>query len=546
MINDTELSPPAVFTSAPSTDEMSLARDALIEKISQNSNLPALGLSVSRVVQLASSNDEAVRNLANFILADVALTQKILRVSNTVCYRSASSTPVTTISKAIFRLGFDTVKTSAMAMLLVEKMSGKRAYSVRAELAQAMCASVVGREMARRSVFKDAEEAAIAALFKNMGRLLIASHDHAQYKEMVGLIEDGKSPLQASMQVLGCSLDSLTESVLTEWQIPDTIIHALAPLPAGALKPAKGRQEWMQQVAEFSAAAATLVSRLNHDGEESASKMLLARFGEALNLDQAKLSALFQAVSEETSVLSQSAHEMPKLVDEPETPAALAKKQSAASLDFYVDTTPIEVEKQELPSELLFMAADTAEQLVITTRHPSGKPTNARDLLLAGVRDATEMMASGRCKTNDLAMLVLETLYHGLGFRFATVCLRDMKTNQFRARISLGESHVARQEGFVFPAASQRDLFHLALENDADLLISNADDEKISKLIPAWHKALLPDAKSFIVLPLVVQKKEVGLFYADRAQIAMEGVPSDETALIKTLKGQVLGALNAR
>ena len=84
------------------------------------------------------------------------------------------------------------------------------------------------------------------------------------------------------------------------------------------------------------------------------------------------------------------------------------------------------------------------------------------------------------------------------------------------------------------------------MENDADLLISDARSPKILDLLPAWHRMLLPDARSFVVLPLVVQKKQIGLFYADRAQEAPEGVPQDETALIKTLKGQVLTALNFR
>src|SRR5476651_1882244 len=107
---------PEVFVSMPSSDEMSIARDELLLKISDDANLPALGSSVSRVVQLASSDHEAVRNLAYFVLSDVALTQKILRLSNTVCYRTVSGAPVTTISKAIFLLGFDTIKTAALAM----------------------------------------------------------------------------------------------------------------------------------------------------------------------------------------------------------------------------------------------------------------------------------------------------------------------------------------------------------------------------------------------------------------------------------------------
>jgi GAF domain-containing protein len=167
-------------------------------------------------------------------------------------------------------------------------------------------------------------------------------------------------------------------------------------------------------------------------------------------------------------------------------------------------------------------------------------------LLLAGVQDVTQMMASGRCRVNDLMLLVLETLYSSMGFRFATVCLKDIQTNQFRARIAMGENNVQRQAGFQFPVASTRNLFHLSMENDADLMISDATSPKIRDLLPAWHRALLPDARSFIVLPLVVQSKQLGLFYADRAHAAPEGVPPDETALIKMLKGQVLLALQAR
>jgi hypothetical protein len=103
------------------------------------------------------------------------------------------------------------------------------------------------------------------------------------------------------------------------------------------------------------------------------------------------------------------------------------------------------------------------------------------------------------------------------------------------------------QAGFLFPTAtkSTRDLFYLALDNDADLMIEDARSPKIRDLLPGWYRDLMPDARSFIVLPLVVNKVALGLFYADRPTVAPEGVPPDETALIKALKGQVLAALGA-
>jgi HD-like signal output (HDOD) protein len=528
----------------PISDDARLARDRLLRKIAAEADLPALGSSVARVVQLASSDDDSVRELAHFLLSDVALTQKILRLSNTVCYRTASGVPVTTISRAIFLLGFDTVKTSALAMLLVEGMKGKHAASVRTELGFALSASVIGREMARHSPFRDAEEAAVAALFKNMGRLLVAAHDHRLYAEIAALSEGGSvSPLQASMQVLGCSFDMLAESVLHEWQIPDTIISALSPLPQGMLKTARNRQEWLQQVAAFSTATAALIPTMTQPGEDAASRALLTRFGSALNLDTVRLTELLATVAQETRVLTENADMLfaPEVADTDdesdvavgETGDAQADAASAAQVE----------DASGLPMELFMIGAPDDAQ---DGCHPSGKPLRAREMLLAGVQDVTEMMASGRCKTNDLILLALETLYRSMGFRFATVCLRDVKTNQFRARIALGKDSARLQEGFAFVASNQRDLFNLAMQNDADLMIADASSARIAPLIPAWHRNLMPEASSFIVLPLVVQKVPFGFFYADRTCPAAEGVPPDETALIKTLKGQVIAALSAR
>jgi HD-like signal output (HDOD) protein len=488
-------------------------------------------------VQLTSSNDEAIRELANIILSDVALTQTILRISNTVVYRSSSGSPVTTVSKAILILGFDTIKTSALAMLLVDGMPSRHANIVRTELAHALGASIIGRELARRSQFKDAEEAAVAALFKNIGRVIVAAHEPELYTRIGELVDNGThTPLQAAMQVLGCSFDLLGKAVLQQWHIPDTIVQALPPLPVGILRSPKGRQEWLQQVAAFSAAATKLLSGLDEPDHEEAAEMLLKRFGPALHLDREKLDDLLQLAASELQVFADHSN----LADDYELMNESADEAPA-------EQPPAEAEAEPaLPEDLRMQTFDVAGSLRVTARHPSGKPLNARDLLLAGMQDVTQMLAGGEVRVNDLMLLVLETLYSSLGFRFATVCLKDAQTGQFRARIAMGQDGAARKSGFVFSPSASGDLFSLALEKDVDLMISDASVPKVRELLPQWHRSLLPDSRSFMVLPLVVNKRQIGLFYADRDLPAPEGMAPDETALVKTLKAQVLAALNVR
>jgi HD-like signal output (HDOD) protein len=495
-------------------------RAALMQKVCGDEDMFALGSSVARVIDMASSDDHGTHDLAYYVLSDVALTQRILRLANTVQYRTAAGTAVTTVSRAISLLGFDNVKTTALAVLLVDALSTCAQTAVRVELEAALCASLVGREMARHSFYQGAEEASIGALFKNLAPLLVASHEHERYREIAALVAGGKHTVgQASQLILGCSYDALSEAVLSEWKIPDVIVRAQAPLPPGPLKVAANRGEWMRQVASFGLDVARLLGKSNSPADEPEAKALLARYGSALNIDATVLGELFDTVQQGMHGLLQSMNMEP-------VPRHEAQPDGGG-----------------LPNVLLLATLDAGED--DGACHPSGKPKNARELLLAGVQDVTQMRASGQGKVNEVILAVLETLYRSMGFRFATVCLKDPRAGQYRARVSFGAQEGRVQNEFVFPIASSRDLFHLAMENDADLMIEDAGSPKIRDLLPAWHKALLPDAKSFIVLPLVVGKVQLGLFYADRVKTAPEGVPPDETSLIKALKGQVLAALGS-
>lgn len=570
--------PPSAIkpASAESVAQAVEARGRLLKSIAESTGLPALGVAISRVVQLASSDSDAVGELAHFVLADVGLTQKMLRIANTVFYRNANGTPVTTVSRAIFLLGFETVKTTALAMLLVDSMAGKQGRAVRHELALAVAASVLARELARRTQYRDAEEAAIAALFSNTGTLLVAAHAHELHAALLERIERGThTPSQAATELFGCNLEQLGESVLREWHIPDTILHALTPLRRGAVKLARSREEWMQQAVSFSSDAAQLIVA-GADAQDDPVAMtlrsaLLARFGEALDLNADQLDQLFSTVAQETELLiggDFSAEASARLhnatvaagiapdvnksdvnksdvnkADVIAADAAPAPANPAAKPTEQIEPIELTVDST-LPDDLLMLGA--IEPVAAAGRHPSGKPFNTRELLMAGVQDVTEMMASGRCGTNELIVLVLETLYHALGCRFAAFCLLDPQSGQYRARVALGEQHGARRAKFAFSANGGDDVFVLALRNKADVVIADASRGRVRDLVPPWHRALFPDAASFIILPLLVQEKRLGLFYADRTLPAPEGIPAEEAALIRTLKMQVVAALQSR
>ncbi|MTW03581.1 HDOD domain-containing protein [Duganella ginsengisoli] len=492
-------------------------RGPLLKKLCGDENVFALGVSVARVVQLIDSDDGGTHDLAYYVLSDAGLTQKVLRLANTPQYRTKAGTPVTTVSRAISLLGFNNVKASALAMMLVDTLinSGQE-QSVRTELEAALCASLVGREMSRTGAHQGTEEASIGALFRNIGPLLIAAHQHERYRDIGVLVAAGTHTInQASQSVLGSSYDTLSAAILNEWKIPDPIIRSIAPLPPGVVKAPQSKPEWVRVVVSFSMEVARILARKGGPAQ-GVLQALLDRYGVALGLDRDQLATLLGNVRSGMNDLLDSMQLRPR--DEADAAGA-----------------------NVLP-DVLLMATMESGAVSTPGTHASGKPHNAREQLLAGVQEVAQMRAAGHSRLNELIQAVLETLYRSMGFRFATVCLRDMRAGLYRARIAFGEKHVERMAGFTF-ALTGTDLFHLAMQNDADLMIADAATHKVRELLPPWHRTLLPDARSFIVLPLVVQGQQLGLFYADRSVAAPEGVPPDEASLIRALKAQLIVAL---
>ncbi len=514
-----KINQPLATNTVSSNEEKTMStKDQLIDMISNNPELPTLGASITSIVQISSSVDESIQELANLILSDVSLTQKILRISNSVTFRTSSSQVVTNVSKAIQMLGLDTVKACALAMILVKDMPQSHAESVRVELALSLSASLIGRKLAKRSAFPNAEEVAIAALFRNMGRLLVASFDDVLYRETMALVEDGThTHEQASQETIGCSFNDLTIIAMKEWHIPDSIVKAMKLMPSKKLAAPKNRQEWMQQVTEFSDTASCLALQTEQASDDSLAEDLLNRFGTTLNLGKTLLESIITDVAKETRELSNNAQ------------LELPKNKENNSGDDSLDG-------------LLLDTDDTGDSC-ISKPHTSGKPRNSLDQLLTGVQSLTEMVTSKECKINELMLQVIEILYNSMGFHFVTICLKDIKTNQYKARYSLGKNNKIIQKDFIFSDTASDNIFSLAFQKNIDLSISDSTDEKIRSKLPRWHRQLMPKTESFIILPLVIKDKPIGLFYADRQQKAPEGISSDEMKLIKTLKGFILKTL---
>jgi len=77
---------------------------------------------------------------------------------------------------------------------------------------------------------------------------------------------------------------------------------------------------------------------------------------------------------------------------------------------------------------------------------------------------------------------------------------------------------------------------------DADILITDIDDPKIATRIPVWYRQVI-SARTFVLFPIIVKGKPIGLIYADRPCPGDITIPEKELSLLKSLRNQAVLAI---
>jgi transcriptional regulator with GAF, ATPase, and Fis domain len=148
-------------------------------------------------------------------------------------------------------------------------------------------------------------------------------------------------------------------------------------------------------------------------------------------------------------------------------------------------------------------------------------------------------------KLNDVLQMVLETIYRSLGFKHTLIFIRDNKQNVMAAKFGFGEQVDVILPKLRFSLTFVADVFHLSVEKGLDLVIEDVNAKTISDKIPAWYRESI-DAQCFFLLPIMVNKKAVGLIYADMQEANALKISERQLSLLRTLRNQAVLAIKTK
>mgnify|MGYP001290204561 CR=1 FL=1 len=502
----------------------------LLRRMRTKRDFPALSSSIVRIQRVATSDTESLGSLAAEILKDVALTNKLLRMVNTVHFASAGAGSISTVSRAVALVGFAGIRNMALAVVLLEHMHDKQHQAqIKEEFLRALMAGTLAAELT--PVAREAEESFIGSMFQNLGRLLVEYYfpEEAQQIRQLAPAADSARRDAAAVKVLGLTLRELGLGVARSWGLPETLQRMMdAPTgepPGRAVAAGVERQRWVGRIAnEFTDLM------LEQPGQVPAERVarLAEAFGPALGLPVKTLQAAAEHARERLG----------QLVDA--LGIALAPDAKATRLLSDAGQAPADTLAPHQLAATNFAALDG--DTVVVDERPRGA---AAEVLAAGVQDITNCMVADNFRLNEVLRMVLETMYRALGFRRVVFCLRDPKTNTLTGRFGLGDAVESLAPQFRVPlrpaSGAAPDLFAAVCAKAMDTLIADATVASIAGRLPAWYRSGV-HAPSFVLLPMAMKGACFALIYADKARAGSIELDEKELSLMRTLRNQAVMA----
>ncbi|MDZ4200900.1 MAG: HDOD domain-containing protein [Gallionella sp.] len=504
----------------------------LLQRMRSKRDFPAISSVISEVNAIVSSESRSTSQLASVILQDLALTNKILRVVNTAAFGQYGGA-INTISKAVAILGFETVRNIAMSLILIELLQNQpQAQHLKEEVVKGILTGVVAARLSAKNDVRDAEEVLVCSMFHSLGKMLSTYYFHEESEEIDLLVRQGESEEAAASRVLGIPYSELGMSVARGWKFPPRLLSGMRHLSSGKVSAPKGELEQLSVTINLAHELCDISVSTDVRHKQKRLIELSERYENTGNISASDLSGALDAGLAEMG-------------------------DRASSLGISIAGSTLLLRSQQWSGRVLLPVPENTEKdmegmtpldMVVAQAFGDGDssvPLHDPDAVLgAGIQDVTNSMV-GEFRLNDVLQMVLETMHRGMSFHRTLFLIRNNKLSNMEARFGLGADINEVIPEFHFSMRFVPDVFHLAVEKGVDISIADIRALNIADKIPAWYLDTV-NAPSFVLLPLMLNGKAIGLIYADMLESGRLDISNQQLSLLRALRNQAVLAIKQK
>lgn len=442
-----------------------------IEILSEK-GMPVFAKTVQEIAGVAADRESSAAELARVILQDPAMTARLLRMANSPMY-GAIGRGISTVSRAVVVLGFDTVRSLCLSIAVIDSLeSGAQRARMAEMMARSFLAATQARAFAEKRRDASPEEVFIATLLCGIGELAFWSLGTG----VAGRLDEalrvpGCDRARAERELLGFELRELSLGLSRKWNLGKLLEDAL-----------ERRRDADPRV--INVEYAHDIARQAEKGWETPEmKQLIARVAEGLYMPLQETSDLVHQNAGKAAKAVQyfGVGDVVRLIP---LPAALRKHEPGAAAARHEDR------------KSRFLDPDPMLQLSI-------------------LRDLSAMM-DGQHDINLLLETVLEGVFRGIGMDRTLFAMLNPDQTRLRARYALGWDKDDMRDKFVFEISPLKaNVFGHALATREALWFGPGADPRLKSLVTQPVLAVTGGAQ-FFTAPIEVNGRAIGLFYADR------------------------------
>ena len=191
----------------------------------RESDIPSLPAVVHRIISAASDTKTTTEELAEVISYDLGLTNKLLRLANSIYY--GQKTKVETVKRSILVIGFDEIIGIALGMGILSAVTDKTglALDMKALWIHGIGVATASKELAKRTNPSIAGKIFIPALLHDMGKVIFSLYFKQEYVQVRQFAMENQKPLYfAENAIFKLDHAILSALLMKRWNFPPSII----------------------------------------------------------------------------------------------------------------------------------------------------------------------------------------------------------------------------------------------------------------------------------------------------------------------------------
>ncbi|TRY15545.1 HDOD domain-containing protein [Shewanella hanedai] len=436
--------------------------------------MPALCSTVKTLEKLAKDDVSSLGILGKSVMHDNALTSRILRVANSATY-SKGHNQITTVSRATVMLGFDNIRSICITAKLLSSLLESEGLTPNVYqrllklMARAFQAAMLAKMMLRDHDEELQEEVFIASLLYHLGESAFwstGSDEAIALDASTSQCCDAKEEKAIVRELLGTSFNMLSQGIARAWGLGEVLQKALNS--PDARTPEIRSIFLSNQICEILTQENPSASELQHNLQQTANM---------LEIEVDELKGRMIRCSKATKKLAE-AYGAKVLVEYLPNPKMLTRDLEA------------EINK------------------------PIARMPNMNEQLKK-LRALTDCAVTN-ADFNQVLTITLEGILMGVGVDRCGVLLLSPNRKRLQPRVVLGEGAEQMKSEFIISLEQTACLFSDSIELKQSMFI---DEPSVDK----WLRYMNDDLKNkvsatgFMLSPLIVEKKVIGIIYADRA-----------------------------